>query len=114
MKLVYRVWRPASVRLPDGEIRHRQLVFVTSEGLEVYSNPTEQPSWTSPVDFAATAEPTGRRTHVGVDIETEAGTVVVTPTGGCMSCGSKLGRWYPEWATQVAAWPDRSEEKSPT
>jgi hypothetical protein len=102
---VYKVWRRASVRLPDGEIRHRQLTFITSEGLELYAEPTERPAWSSPVLFEKTAEPRGGRLHVGIDIETEAGLVVITPTGGCASCGSRMGRWYPAWATNVAAWP---------
>jgi hypothetical protein len=103
-KLVFKVWRKASVRLPDGSVRHRQLVFVTSDGVELYGQPAETPDWSSPVDFTATREP-GRRTHVGYDITTDAGLVVITPTGGCSSCGSKFGRWYPEWASTVAAWP---------
>jgi hypothetical protein len=112
MKLAYKVWRQASVRLPDGEIRHRQLVFISSEGLELYGQPNESPDWSSPVDFAATPEPVGRRTHVGIDITTEAGVVVVTPTGGCMSCGSRMRGWYPAWAINVAAWPQPEESRS--
>jgi hypothetical protein len=105
MKLVYKEWRRASVRLPDGEIRHRQLVFITSEGLELYDRPSETPAWSSPVDFAETAEPVTGRTHIGIDVATAAGVAVVTPTGGCASCGSRMARWHPEWATAVAAWP---------
>lgn len=107
-KRVYKVWRQASVRLPDGEVRHRQLVFVTTDGLELYAAPAPEPSWSSPVRFAETAEPRTNRTHVGIDIETDAGTVVITPTGGC-ACGNRLGRWYPEFATRVAAWPRELE-----
>jgi hypothetical protein len=114
MKTVYAVWRPASVKLPtdDGHewILHRCLVFVTSEGLEVYPAPGD-PVFTSPVDFAATFKP-AQRLHVGVDIVTERGTVVVTPTGGCLSCGSRLRNWYPSWAQNVAAWPNSAEAAS--
>lgn len=106
-KLVFKVWRAASVLLPDGEVRHRQMVFVTTDGLELFGEPAAEPSWSSQVDFSATGEPRGGRLHVGVDIVTAAGLVVVTPTGGCMSCGSKLRGWYPEWATSVAAWPSQ-------
>jgi hypothetical protein len=112
MKTVYAVWRPASVKLPtdDGHewILHRCLVFVTSDGLEVYPAPGE-PVFTSPVDFTATSEPRSKRLHVGVDITTERGLAVVTPTGGCLSCGSRLRGWYPSWAQNVGAWP-RPEE----
>lgn len=110
-KSVYRVWRQASVRLPDGSVRHRQLVFVTSDGLELFDKPGE-PSWTSPVLFERTAEPRGKRTHVGIDIATEEGVAVVTPTGGCMSCGSRMRGWYPEGYQTVTAWP--SSAVSPT
>jgi hypothetical protein len=109
-KLVFKVWRQASVKLPDGEIHHRRLVFVTSDGLELFDKPSETPEWISPVDFSATPEPRGSRLHVGIDIETEAGTVVVTPTGGCSMCGSRMARWYPEWAHMVSAWPSENPE----
>lgn len=107
-KRVYKVWRKASVRLPDGEIRHRQLVFITTDGLELFHEPSETPGWSSPVLFDQTTEPRGGRLHVGFDIATEAGVAVVTPTGGCASCGSRMARWYPEWAATVAPWPEAS------
>jgi hypothetical protein len=105
IKVVYKFWRQASIRLPDGTTWHRRAVFITSDGLEVFEKPTDEPAWASPVDFAATVEPRQSRSHVGVDIVTDAGLVVVTPTGGCMSCGSGLRRWAPGWASAVAAWP---------
>lgn len=103
-KVVYKFWRQASVLLPNGATWHRRAVFVTSDGLEVFEKPTDAPDWFSPVDFPATVEPRQARTHVGVDIVTDAGTVVVTPTGGC-ACGSALRRWAPDWASVVAEWP---------
>jgi hypothetical protein len=103
-KVVYKFWRQASVLLPNGAIWHRHAVFITSDGLEVFERPTDEPAWASAVDFAATVEPRQSRTHIGVDIVTAAGLVVVTPTGGC-ACGSSLRRWAPEWASTVGAWP---------
>lgn len=111
MILVYRTWRPASVKLPDGRVLHRCLVLASSEGLTVFDRPGEEPAWASPIVWSETAEPKSNRTHIGVDIETEDGTAVVTPTGGCLACGSTLRGWLPEWATNVAAWPGR--EPSP-
>jgi hypothetical protein len=105
-KRVFKVWRQASVLLPDGEVRRRQLVLVTSDGLELYGKPEPEPGWSSPVDFTQTVEPRTTRLHVGVDIETDAGTVVITPTGGCMSCGSRMRGWYPPGADMITKWPE--------
>jgi hypothetical protein len=103
MTLVYRSWRPASIKLPDGRFLHRCLVLATSDGLMAFERPGEA-AWSSPIVWARTAEPKSNRTHIGVDIETEDGTAVVTPTGGC-NCGSAMRGWSPDWAYRVAAWP---------
>jgi len=101
---VLKMWRPASVVLPDKRQLHRVAVYITNTDLVVFDRPGD-PEWSSPVDFAATVEPRKSRPHVGVDIHTEAGLVVITPTGQCMSCGSRLRTWSPEWASNVGAWP---------
>ena len=108
MIVVYKLWRPASVVYPDKTAAHRRAVYLTNQGLRVFADKGE-PEFNSPVDFSTTPEPRSSQHHVGIDITTEAGLVVVTPTGGCQSCGSRMRGWAPEWANQVAAWPGRAE-----
>jgi hypothetical protein len=107
MTKVFKVWRKASVLLPNGEIVHSRLVFITDDGLKIFNKPGD-PEHSIPVDFEATREPRTNRHHVGIDIVTPYGTAVVTPTGGCSSCGSRLAGWAPDWATRVAQWPSRA------
>jgi hypothetical protein len=109
--LTYGQWYPAAVLVVDtGQVWHRCRVYVTSAGLRVFRTKPESgdsPDWESPLDMARhaeTGEPNWTANQIGVDIHTEAGTVVITPTGGC-GCGSTLKRWVPRWANRAAAWP---------
>jgi len=106
---VLKSWWPASVFLPGGHSWHRTLVFATNDDLRVYARRGEPYDWASPIDFETTVEPRQFRTHVGIDITTLAGLVVVTPTGGC-GCGNPLKTWRPDWASNVAAWPAPSSK----
>lgn len=105
--IVYKLYRPASVKLPDGQIHHRTVTYITSDGVKVFTAPSDIPLFESEVDFTKVPEPRRSRAHVGIDIETAAGLVVITPTGGCESCGGKLRGWAPAWATNVSHWPTR-------
>lgn len=116
--ITYRSWWPASVMLPaaDGTktTLHRVRAYATSIGLIVYSAvPSEgsvewgelTPTWWSPIDFTATARPNASMIPGSVsDIQTMAGLVVVTFTGGC-GCGMRLRNWRPSFSTQVGKWP---------
>jgi hypothetical protein len=105
MTTVYKLYRPASVKLPDDQVMHRCLVYVTSDGLQIFTEPAQVPAWLSPIDFASTPEPRKSRPHIGIDLPTADGLVVITPTGGCESCGSRFRGWQPSWATNVQKWP---------
>lgn len=100
----YKSWWPASVLLPGRVVWHRCRVYVTDQGLAIFARRAEEPQFLSPMNWAATTEPRTSRQHVGIDLHTEAGLVVVTLTGGC-GCGSALKGWRPDWAGTVAAWP---------
>jgi len=102
--VVYRSWWPASVLLPDKKTRHRCRVYVTDQGLAIYERPADSPHFFSPMDWAATPEPHSRR-HVGIDLATRAGLVVVTLTGGAPCCGTALRGWRPSWVGIEQAWP---------
>lgn len=113
---VYREYFPASVLLEiDGaeEQWHRCRVFLTTGGLLIFraKKPLEAADFSSPIDMEKTKRPSNATTfNVGVDIYTEKGLVVITPTGGgnCSGCaggGAGLKRWRPEWSGQTLAWP---------
>lgn len=101
--VVYKGFWPASVLLPDKTVWHRCRVYVTNQGLAIFPRRAAEPDFLSPMDWAATPEPHAVR-HVGIDLYTAAGLVVVTLTGGC-GCGSTLKSWRPDWAGTVQAWP---------
>lgn len=102
-------WSPASVLLPDGTQHHRAAVYLTTVALRVYTQPDTDPTFSSPVDFTRTARPRRDTLHVGIDVHTDGGLVVVTPTGGaCTGCAAgKLSSWRPPFAGSVVAWPSR-------
>jgi hypothetical protein len=107
---VYREWFPASVLLPDQTQWHRVRVYATTEGLLIFRARKAEPDFSSPLDFAKTPRPSTATTYnVGVDLYTEAGLVVITPTGGGACCGTQGGaglkHWRPEWAKNTVAWP---------
>lgn len=101
---VHKTYWPASVLLPDKTAWHRCRVFVTNQGLAVFERRAGEPQFFSPMDWDATPEPRTAPIHVGIDLVTEAGLVVVTRTGGC-ACGSSLKSWRPAWSSNVQAWP---------
>jgi hypothetical protein len=101
---VHKTYWPASVLLPNKTVWHRCRVFVTSQGLAIFERRADEPHFLSPMDWAATPEPRKPPMHVGIDLHTEAGLVVVTRTGGC-ACGSSLKSWLPDWAGNVQVWP---------
>jgi hypothetical protein len=104
---VYQSWPVASVLLPTGEQHHRARVYATERGLEVYTSTTEEPAWQSPILFNRTARPSRPNlTHVGIDVETEAGLVVVTPTGQGHCCGNAMRGWSPPALGNARAWPE--------
>lgn len=103
---VYQSWPVASVLLPTGEQHHRARVYATERGLEVYTGMTEHPAWQSPIRFDLTAKPSRPlMTHVGIDVHTEAGLVVVTPTGQGACCGNAMRGWSPKALGNARAWP---------
>jgi hypothetical protein len=104
----YRAWYPAIVDLPDRKKLMKAKVYATDAGLFVYTQadlPT--PVFSSPILLDKTPVPgtdyaSDKRGHV---IATEAGTVVVTSTGGCGGCGSyRIQRWQPAWAAVERQW----------
>jgi hypothetical protein len=98
---------PAHVTLPSGEVRRLCKVYLTETGLHVFfTRPAsgEAPHWSSPINFEKTFPPNPHARAVGVDIETEAGLVTLTPTGGC-GCGASLKTWRPTWGRNTQAWP---------
>lgn len=101
---VHKSYRPATVLLPDKAVWHRCLVLITNQGLVIFRRRADVPHFFAPMDWAATVEPHRVPMHVGIDLHTEAGLVVVTQTGGC-ACGSSLRAWRPAWSSQVQAWP---------
>jgi hypothetical protein len=110
---VYREWFPASVLLElDGqEVQwHRVRVFATDHGLMIFRARKDVPDFSSPIDMGKTRKPNQATVfNVGVDIHTEDGLVVITPTGGGSCCGSRgtksLKQWRPSWASQLTSWP---------
>lgn len=107
---VYREYFPASVLMPNQEQWHRVRVYLTTQGLMIFRARKDVPDFQSPLDMEKTKRPSTATTYnVGVDLYTEDGLVVVTPTGGGACCGSQGGqglkRWHPEWAKQTVAWP---------
>jgi hypothetical protein len=110
--ITYGSWFPASVLLPDGRIGHKARIYVTSEGLKVFlTKPADglTPDWESPIVFSETAKPDWTARNFGVDFVTEAGTVVVTPSGNC-GCGSSLKRWGWPQAVTTGLWPSEVPE----
>jgi hypothetical protein len=103
---VHKTYWPASVLLPDHTVWHRCRVYVTNRGVAVYHERAEHPHFLSPLDWDATPEPRNPPLHVGIDLYTEEGLVVVTRTGGC-ACGNPLRNWQPDWAASVQIWPAR-------
>jgi hypothetical protein len=103
---VYKMFWPASVLLPDRTAWHRCRVYVTDQGLAVFRTRAEQPHFLSPMDWVHTSQPHQPRNHVGIDLMTEAGLVVITKTGVC-GCGSSLKGWRPTWAGNVMVWPQQ-------
>lgn len=114
--ITYRAWWPGSVLLPDKRIMHRTRTYATSIGLLVYGHVPDvgtpewgelTPDWWSPINFEATVRPTASQIPGRAsDIQTAAGLVVVTFTGGC-GCGSRLKQWRPSFSTNVALWPEQ-------
>lgn len=100
---VYETWTTASVLLPDQRQLHRVRIYATSVGLLIWRPGSVEPDWSSPIDFSATAKPPRGVFHVGIDIVTTAGTVVITPTGGGPCCGSAAKA--PTGYDTVAPWP---------
>lgn len=101
-------WWPADVALPvaDGELPRslrRCRVYVTESELVVFTAPDVE-SFRSVVDFVRTSQPPELDwPRQPLDFHTEAGLVVVQPTGGC-GCGNPLKRWQPDWASHRTPW----------
>lgn len=95
---------PASVLLPDGSTWRGVYVVVARgeehEGLHIWRQPGDEPTFRAGVDWARTRVPAQRLARNGVSVHTDVGLIVVTPGSGCR-CG-RLGRWSgPGWANTV-------------
>lgn len=109
--VIYGSFWPASVLFAEsGEAWHRCRVYLGSRGLTVYRT-RPRPGLEDHADFQApflleaTPEPNWSTRHVGVDIATKEGLVVVTPMGGC-GCGSTLKAWAgPSYSKRIVRWP---------
>lgn len=101
MTEVHGRWFPVSVVLP-GEPRPRRRMYVVAadDGLHLFSRPSEDADWHSPIDFDRTELPrTPRQARIGWTVHTADGPVVLTldQAGGCR-CG-QMGRWAgPTWS----------------
>ena len=97
-------WWPADVTLPDGTALRRCRVYITTTDLVVFTDP-EVPAFEAAVDFAQTPQPPAGNTwpRPSIDVHTDAGRAVVSPTGGC-GCGHRLKRWTPDWASRRTPW----------
>lgn len=91
-------WFPVAAVLP-GEHRPWQRVYAVAadDGLHLYTRPSEDADWYSPVEWARTRLPENDdQARWGWDVHTDAGLVVLTLGTGCR-CGH-LGRWQgPAW-----------------
>jgi len=115
---VVQEWFPAYFRPPGESVPWiRTRVFLTPQGLYVYTSPPEQPetfktgaapAWYSTVDFAKTSKPvTGYAAmNAGVPIMTAAGKAIVQPTGGCKCNTRSLRNWTPTWSRNRISWTD--------
>jgi hypothetical protein len=111
--LRHSAWFPVAVVLP-GATRQRNnvKVFATDTGLYVYdivpADPRQDPPtplFHSPIVWERTERPySGVRAGAGTHIVTEAGTVAITPLGGCACNHRALRDWFPPWATIHQQW----------
>lgn len=95
---------PASALFSDGSTWRAVYVVIARggehEGLHVWRQPGDEPTFRAGVDWARTRIPTRRLAKNGVSVYTDVGLVVVTPGSGCR-CG-RLGRWRgPSWGNMV-------------
>lgn len=99
--------------------RNNLKAFIADTGLYIYDQapadaqdpPT--PLWWSPIDWSRARRPgTGMMAGAGIHIPTEAGTVSITPLGGCGCSHRALRDWFPTWAQRVEAWPAPSAQNA--
>jgi hypothetical protein len=109
-------WFPVTVEKPDGTLIRRARVYVTPEGLYVYTRKPADgvtPNHWWPLNWAATAQP--KRTQAssmnGHQFKTtEGGTVTVHTNGEGCGCSNPLKKWAPEYAgTTLNEWPTGGE-----
>jgi hypothetical protein len=112
---VLHTWFPATVQKPDGSLIRRARVYITPEGLYVYTRPAEDtaaPNQYWPVNWAATAQPK-RSTATdmnGYRITTTSGIVTVHTGGQGCGCSNPLKKWVPEFAgTTLRSWPSGAD-----
>jgi hypothetical protein len=109
-------WWPATVQRPEGDPIHRARVYVTPEGLYVYTRvPADgvTPNHYWPVNWGATAQPvrTTATQMNGFKITTDVGLVTIHAYGQGCGCGHPLKRWSPEFAgNAVKGWPSAGAE----
>lgn len=114
---VLHTWFPATVQKPTGEFIRRARVYVTPEGVYVYTRvPGDgvKPNHFWALDWAATAQPKRTQATImnGHPLRTaEGGTLVVHTNGEGCGCSNPLKKWVPEWArTTFSAWPSAGDE----
>ena len=104
--LIKRTWFPASVKLPDVEVPwYTVKVYATDLGLLIYTRvPADgiTPDWRGDIDYDTAPEPRGNAKN-GVTVQTAAGPVIITASGGC-GCGNALKRWKPQGAMTTSRW----------
>jgi hypothetical protein len=108
-------WFPATLEQPDGSLIRRARVYVTPEGLFVYTlvpGDGVTPNYWWPINWAATSQPK-RSTATdmnGYVITTDTGKVVVHTSGQGCGCSNPLKRWTPAFAgTTLSVWPSAGE-----
>lgn len=113
---VLHAWFPAVVERPEGEPIRRARVYITPEGLYVYTRvPSDgvTPNHYWHINWGATAQP--KRTTAtqmnGHVITTDVGAVTVHTGGQGCGCSHPLKKWTPEFTrTTFASWPSAGAE----
>ena len=100
-------WYPAAVLTAEGKQIYLAKVYLTVQGLYVFTAPNSPPAYYTAVDYDKTTKPNSNyaATRKRVAIHTTDGRVVtVTPTGGCGCVNRPLNNWRPDWAQRIEAW----------
>jgi len=105
-------WFPAFVALPSGVTQANTRVFITDVGLMIFDrrpdgdDPVSQALFWSPMDWPATqqAYPSQPQPRISFRVETEAGSVGITPQTGCGCHLRNLKNWVPSWTARSIPW----------